>query len=47
VDSRKGVPFGGFNRFVDIAPHFPGQKFPQTPNFGGVDRLSQTKLAKY
>jgi len=35
VDSRKGVPFGGFNRFVDIAPHFPGQKFPQTPNFGG------------
>ena len=36
------IPFGGF---VDIAPHFGGE-IPPKPNFGGVNRRFQAKLAK-
>ena len=43
ADSRKDVPFGGF---VDIATHF-GVKYPQNPNFWGVNRRFQAKRAKY
>jgi len=38
-----GVPFGGF---VDIASNF-GVKYPQNPNFWGVNRRFQAKWAKY
>ena len=37
------VPFGGF---VDIAPHF-WVKYPQNPNFGGMNRRFPAKRAKY
>ena len=43
ADSRKDVPFGGF---ADIAFHF-GVKYPQNPNFWGVNRRFQAKRAKY
>ena len=42
ADSCKDVPFLGF---VDIAPHL-GSKSPKNPNFGGVNRRFQAKLAK-
>ena len=37
------VPFGVF---VDTAPHV-GVKYPQNPNFGGMNRRFQAKWAKY
>ena len=43
ADSRKDVPFGGF---VDIASHL-GVKYPQNPNFGGMNRRFPAKRAKY
>jgi len=36
------VPFGGF---VDMPPYL-GVKFPQNPNFGGLNRRSTAKLLK-
>jgi len=42
ADSRKDVPFLGF---VDIAPHLDVKSL-QNPNFGGMNRRFQAKLAK-
>jgi len=42
ADSHKDVPFLDF---VDIAPHLRGQ-IPRTPQFWGVNRGFQAKLAK-
>ena len=42
ADSRKDVPF---LRMFHIAPHLGGQK-PQNPQFWGVKRRFQAKLAK-
>jgi len=39
------VPFGGFVD-VDIAPHFGGE-MPPKPQFWGVNKHFQAKLAKY
>jgi len=39
------ILFGGF---VDITPHFWGKmKYPENPNFWGVNRRFQAKRAKY
>jgi len=41
ADLRKDVPFRGF---VNIAPHFGGE-ITENPNFWGVNRRFQSKLA--
>ena len=42
VFSQPQIPFGGF---IVTAPHLGGKK-PQNPNFGGLNRRFQAKLAK-
>jgi len=42
ADSRKDVPFG----VLLILLHILGVKYPQNPNFWGVNRRFQTKRAK-
>ena len=44
ADSRKDVPFGGVS--LTLLPIL-GVKFPENPNFGGLNRRFQAKRAKY
>jgi len=43
ADSRKDVPFRGSLTLLPIL----GVKYPQNPNFWGVNMRFQAKLAKY
>ena len=43
VFSQLQMPFGGF---IVTIPYLGGKK-PQNPNFGGLNRRFQAKLAKY